>query len=117
MNSFGHWTAEVNATTSAVRNVYSFSDKLNLFLPYYLSLTISVPLLIIGGVYLHNYGVSAIDGRFLQILMTTSNSKALHEAASNCALGRQENVAEKLEELKVRYGKLTGGEGETKLLE
>ncbi|KAE8448782.1 hypothetical protein EG329_008784 [Mollisiaceae sp. DMI_Dod_QoI] len=114
MNSFGLWTTEVNTTTSTFRNVYSFSDKLNLLLPYYLSLIISLPLLAIGGACLHSNGVSAIDGGFLQILMTTSNSKALHEVASDGALGGQENVPEELKELKVRYGELVGGEEKLK---
>jgi hypothetical protein len=94
--------------------VYSFSNKLNLLLPYYLSLIISLPLLAIRGVCLHDNGVSAIDRGFLQILITTSNSKALHEAASSGALGGQENVPEELKKLKVKYGQLTSGEEEMK---
>lgn len=94
MNSFNSWKTEVNTTTSTFRNVYSFSNRLNLLLPYYLSLIVALPLLVIGGVCLHHNGVSATDGGFLQILTTTSNSRALHDAASIGALGGEENVPE-----------------------
>ena len=112
MNELGYWTTEVNATTSTLRNVYSFSNKLNLILPYYLSLAISLPLLVIGSILLYCNGVSATDGGFLQILTTTSNSKALHNAASIGALGGEENVPERLKDLKVRYGELVDDNSE-----
>jgi len=55
-----------------------------------------------------------MDRGFLQILITTSNSKACNEAASSGALGGQENVPEELKKLKVKNGQLTSGEGEMK---
>ncbi|KUJ09690.1 uncharacterized protein LY89DRAFT_761314 [Mollisia scopiformis] len=116
MNTLGYWTTEVNATTSTLRNVYSFSNKLNLILPYYLSLAVSLPLLLIGSILLHRNGVSATDGGFLQILTTTSTSKALHGAASQGALGGAENVPDQLKELKVRYGELIDDDSELKAL-
>jgi hypothetical protein len=106
MNTFPLWSIEVNATQTVFRNVYSFSNKLNLLLPYYVSLAVALPLLALGGLSLYQNGVSATDGGFLQILTTTSTSKALNAAASGGALGGQESVPEELRDLKIRYGEL-----------
>jgi hypothetical protein len=114
MNTFPLWSTEVNVTQTIFRNVYSFSNKLNLLLPYYVSLAVALPLLALGGLSLYQNGVSATDGGFLQIVTTTSTSKALHAAASEGALGGQENVPEELRDLKIRYGELINGEEESK---
>ena len=106
MNTFPLWSTEVNVTQTIFRNVYSFSNKLNLLLPYYVSLAVALPLLALGGLSLYQNGVSATDGGFLQILTTTSTSKALNAAASGGALGGQESVPEELRDLKIRYGEL-----------
>ena len=116
MNTFPLWSTEVNATQTTFRNVYSFSNKLNLILPYYVSLAVALPLLVLGGLSLYQNGVSATDGGFLQIVTTTSTSKALHAAASGGALGGQENVPEELRDLKIRYGELISGEEESKVV-
>jgi hypothetical protein len=112
MNTFQLWKTEVNATTSTLINVYLFSDKINLLLPYYLTLLVALPLLAIGGLSQYQNGISAADvgGGAFQILTTTLASKSLHEAASEGGLGGEENVPEDLKELKVKYGELIGCE-------
>jgi len=112
MNNFGIWTREVEATQSTLRNVYSFSNKLNLLLPYYVTLLVALPLLVIGGWSMRENGVTATDGGFLQILTTTSRSEQLRQAAAAGSLGGEENVPEELKELKIMFGKLIGDKGD-----
>jgi hypothetical protein len=109
MSTFPIWQSEVNATTSQLRNEYSFSNKLNLLLPYYVSLVIALPLIGTGGLSLYRNGVAATDGGFLQILTTTAASRALHEKAVEGALGGDLNVPEELRELRASYGEIVGG--------
>ncbi|CZR65875.1 uncharacterized protein PAC_15775 [Phialocephala subalpina] len=111
MNNFGIWTTDVNATQHTFRNVYSFSNKLNLLLPYFGSLLIALPLLAIGMLSFVENGVSATDGGFLQILTTTSASKTLHRVAEGGSLGGEENVPKELKELKIMFGELNSSRG------
>jgi len=110
MNNVGIWMTEVNATQSNFRNVYSFSNRLNLLLPYYISLLVTFPLLAVGFISLHQNGVSATDGGFLQILTTTSTSATLHHAAAAevFAFEGDKNIPEELKKLKVMFGELEG---------
>jgi hypothetical protein len=86
MYSMPFWSMDSQATTSGFRNVYSFSRPMNLVLPYALSLLLSIPLLLIGVLSLWRNGVPAADGGFVQLLMTTTGSQALREAAAGGCL-------------------------------
>ncbi len=86
-------------------NFFTFSQPVNLILPYFLSLALALVVVIAGGVALVSNGVSA-NGGFQQIICTTSESKSLHKAASGGCLGGEENVPEGLSKLEVLFGEL-----------
>ncbi|KAF8849279.1 hypothetical protein BDZ45DRAFT_773209, partial [Acephala macrosclerotiorum] len=111
MNNFGLWTTNVTATQSTLQNFYSFPQKLNLLLPYYISLLVALPLLVTGAWVLRDNGVSATDGGFLQILTTTSASVRLRRVAVAGSSGGEENVPKSLKELEVMYGLLDDENG------
>ena len=86
MYSMPFWRVDAEATTSKFRNIYSFSRPINLIIPYSVSLFLAVPLLAIGVLALWRNGVPAADGGFVQLLMTTTGSHALREAAAGGCL-------------------------------
>ena len=67
----------------------------------------TLPIIVLGILALRHNGVSAIDGGFLQVLMTTATGRTKMEvAAAQGCLGSHENVPEALKKLKVRFGEL-----------
>lgn len=84
-------------------------------MPYYISLAVALPFLVMGWLALRDNGVSASDGGFLQTLMTTSVSKELHLAAEKGSAGGEENVPEELKRLKIMFGELQVENGETRV--
>ncbi|KAJ8108732.1 hypothetical protein OPT61_g7964 [Boeremia exigua] len=105
--SLNLWYESVNGTETRVFNVYTFQRQLNFFLPYGLCLLFTLPIIAIGLVSLQQNGASAIDGGFLQILMTAATGQTQIEkvAARGCS-GGYENVPDELRNLKVRFGEL-----------
>lgn len=93
--------------TTVFQNVYFFSEKPQFFIPYFGTLVITLPFLILGLLALRWNGVSAAEG-FIQILTTTTGSKALDKASAGGCLGGEENVPKELKELRVRFGELVG---------
>lgn len=106
MHAYGNWHTTTNATTSATINVYSFSEPLTLIIPYFATLLVSLPFLILGLIALRRNGVSAIDNSFIQILATSTGSAAVDRAAAGACLGGNENVPNELKDLKIRFGEI-----------
>jgi hypothetical protein len=106
----------VEGNVSHLYNVYRFERRLNLFLPYGLCLLVSILILVVGLLALRDNGTSAIDGGFLQILMTAATGETeIERAARGGDLGGEENVPERLKRLKVRFGEfLTVGQHGTR---
>jgi hypothetical protein len=104
-----YWNKTVTMTATDYFNVYSFAKKQQLIIPYVACLLASAPFLVLGIVSLRQNGVSAIQGGFLQILMTTIGSMTLRRAADGSSLGGEENVPEELKRLRLRFGELVGG--------
>lgn len=102
------WHENINVTQNTSQNVYTFSEPLNLILPYSLSLALVFPFLLIGTYALLQNGVPAIDGGFIQILSTTTGNPTLQMAAAGNCLGGEEHPSKHLSELKIRYGELIG---------
>lgn len=105
-----------NQTISATQNwqllTYVFSRRLNLILPYFISLGLAIPALIYALVLLyHTHHVAAMGDSFIQILMTTTGSPTLTELAVGGCLGGDNNVPKELKELKIKYGDITRSEG------
>ncbi|KAF2670593.1 hypothetical protein BT63DRAFT_424523 [Microthyrium microscopicum] len=101
----------VEAQTWEPVNVYKFEPRLNLIIPYFLCLAVAIPFLFLGMVSLNRNGVSAMDGGFLQILMTTTGSKSLEKAAAAGCLGGRENIPKELLDMKIRFGELVEADG------
>ncbi|KAF2668702.1 hypothetical protein BT63DRAFT_456342 [Microthyrium microscopicum] len=101
------WKTNVLANVTTTINIYSFGKGMNLLLPYFLALAVAVPFLILGTISLYKNEVSAVDGGFLQTIMTTTKSQKLHDAAAGGCLGGLENVPQELLNLKVKFGELT----------
>lgn len=106
MTSFGVWNTTSIATISTTINVYSFSRPLNLILPYFISLLLAVPFILIGGMALHYNGVSAMDGGFMQIITTSTGSAVLDRAAAGGCLGGEESVPQELKDLEIKFGEI-----------
>lgn len=100
----GIWSSTVPTNITSTHQVYDFKYPRSLLGPYLACLLLSVPFLAIGLRSLHLNGVSAIDGSFVQILMTTTGSKRLEHAAAQGCLGGYENVPRGLQETRIRFG-------------
>jgi hypothetical protein len=100
----------VNGTESHSFNVYRFEHQLTFFLPYCLALGLAIPTIALGlvALYVHNHGVSAINGGFLQLLMTTTGRTEMEAIImrGSGTLGGEENVSKELQEMEVRFGEL-----------
>ena len=102
----GFWKTRVPVNITNTHQVYSFASPKTLLTPYVVCLLISIPFLWLGWKSLRLNGVSAMEGGFLQILMTTTGSKTLQRAAADGCLGGDENVPEDLKGMKIRFGEL-----------
>lgn len=108
---FGWWnTINTPIMRQNPINVYNFSKRLNLIIPYFLSLLLTLPILALGAFALHKNGVSATDGGFTQLVTTTAGSETLSKVAVGGYLGGSEGVPKELDDLEVRFGELVGGE-------
>ncbi|KAH6669412.1 hypothetical protein B0J14DRAFT_598601 [Halenospora varia] len=108
MSAYGNWNTTTSATITTPTNIYSFSSPLTLILPYFLTLALSFPFMVLGSLALIRNGVSATDGGFIQLISTSTGSAALDNAAAGGCLGGSESLPKELEELEIRYGELIG---------
>jgi hypothetical protein len=106
IGAYGFWSTTTDVTITNNINIYSFSRPANLIIPYYLSLLLALPFLILGAFALRHNGVSAADGGFTQLITTSTGSAALDKATSGGCLGGDENVPRALKDLKIRFGEL-----------
>jgi hypothetical protein len=110
--SLNYWYDTVNGTSTRHINLYRFTHKINFFFPYGLPILFAIPIIALGMMALHHNGVSAIDGGFLQLLVTTTGRTELERHATKACLGGYENISKELKELEVRFGELlTDGDG------
>ncbi|KAM0429978.1 hypothetical protein ACHAPT_005984 [Fusarium lateritium] len=113
LHAFQWWNTTANVTMSTSRNFYSFSNPLNFYVPYGVALLVVLPFLVSGIIALKRNGVSAMEGSFLQAVMTTTASQRLNEAAAAGCLGGEENIPGHLKERRILFGELVGyGQGE-----
>jgi deoxyhypusine synthase len=104
--SLNYWYDSINGMSTKQFNLYQFTHKINFFLPYGLPLLFAIPIIALGIMALYHNGVSAIDGGFLQLLVTTTGRTELESHATKACLGGYENISRELKELKVRFGEL-----------
>ncbi|KAM0160761.1 hypothetical protein ACHAPG_002825 [Botrytis cinerea] len=106
MLSYNNWNTTSNATIVDTINIYTFSQPLNLILPYFITLGVSLPFLLLGFWSLYRNGVSATDSGFIQLLATTTGSQALEDAAAASCLGGSNHIDKIFKETKIRFGEL-----------
>jgi hypothetical protein len=105
--SLNLWHGIVNGSVSRTYTVYRFDHRISFYLPCGLCLLFSLPIVVFGMLALRSNGVSAIDGGFVQILMTAATGNtAVEQAARTSCFGGPENIPEELKKLKVRFGEL-----------
>jgi hypothetical protein len=109
--SLNKWYGNVNVTDRDSRNVYRFSHPLSLLVPYGLCLGFTLLCIVLGLNALRLNGISATDGGFLQIMMTTTGDTEMSRNVQGASLGGSGNAPKELLELKVRFGKLVREEG------
>jgi hypothetical protein len=79
--------------------------------PYGLCLFFTLLCILLGLNALRLNGISATDGGFLQIMMTTTGDTEMSRSVQGSSLGGSGNAPKELLELKVRFGKLVDQEG------
>ena len=109
--SLNKWYGDVNVTDRDSRNVYCFSHPLRLLVPYGLCLGFTFLSIVLWLNALRLNEVSATDGGFLQIIMTTTGDTEMSRNVLGGSLGGSGNAPKELLELKVRFGKLVREEG------
>ena len=112
MFSLQQWKTVVPVEIEETANIYSFAARKNLIIPYFHSLGVAIPFLILGGISMYQNGVSATDGGFVQVLTTTTGSKTLEQAAAAGCLGGNESISKDLLDLQIRFGELIDHRGE-----
>ncbi|RAQ40853.1 hypothetical protein AFGD_007155 [Aspergillus flavus] len=106
INHFQLWPTSVNVTRQDLQTQYVWSRPLNLLLPYFLSLGVTLPLAVLGYWSLHKNGVPATDNGFLQVAMTTRGNYKLDQLARGGCLGGNHNESAELKNLEVQFGEL-----------
>lgn len=97
-------------TTTRYRNIYQFSEPLNLILPYSICLGVATIFVIIGIWSLIRNGVAAADGGFLQVMMATRGDTEMDRLVLEHGMIGANDVPQDLKDLKIRYGELVGRE-------
>jgi hypothetical protein len=100
----------IGGTSTRVFNVYHFNSRLSFYLPCSLCLLFTLPVLVLGLLALQHNGVTAIDGGFVQLLMTTTGRTVTADAAGTGCMGGEENVPKELKKVRVRFGEMVEGE-------
>lgn len=109
ITEYGWWnTTDTIVIITKTINIYSFSQPLNLIIPYFLTLLLAIPILEIGAFALLKNGVSVTDGGFLRIVTTTTRSPTLEKLAASACLGGSESIPSELKDLEIRFGELVG---------
>jgi hypothetical protein len=109
--SLGTWYDNFHGSSTRVFNIYHFHNSLSFYLPYGFSLLLTFPVLVLGLRALQHNDVTAIDGGFAQLLMTTTGRTGLEDVAARGCLGGEENIPKELRVMKVRFGEMITGDG------
>ncbi|ORY14544.1 hypothetical protein BCR34DRAFT_227937 [Clohesyomyces aquaticus] len=110
MNRLALWSTEAPATTRIHYNTYSFNHPLRLILPYFISLVLSIPFIIVGILALIHNGAPAPSGGVIDVLAMGSKSETLMSAAEKVSFEKRSGEKE-LGRLRVGYSKINGGLG------
>ncbi|KAF1911485.1 hypothetical protein BDU57DRAFT_105750 [Ampelomyces quisqualis] len=103
MYTFKWWYTTANVTTTTYRNIFSFSSRPRLVIPYVVSLLLTLPFLIMGVRAMQLNGVPASDPGFIQTLVSTAGSARLRAVATR--------GSEELGKARIRYGSVLDEQG------
>jgi hypothetical protein len=106
--SLGIWWDMVPVTTTRYRSTYSFTNPLNLILPYSTCLAAATLFAAIAIWSLWRNGIPAADGGFLQIMTATRGNTEMERLVLRERLITIENMSVELKDLRIRYGELVG---------
>jgi hypothetical protein len=109
--SLGTWKENVSVTTTLWHNAYRFSHKRNLVLPYSICLGIAIAFAVIAIWSLHQNGIPAADGGFLQVMMATRGDTQMERLVLKGGDLTAEEMLKEIGGLKIRYGELVMQEG------
>jgi hypothetical protein len=104
------WFGNITVKDTQYRNVYRFSHRINLLLPYGLCLGFTLIFVAIGLRALRGNGTSATDGGFLQVMMTTTGDTTMNREVGGASLRGGRNAPQTLLNMKVRFGELVPAE-------
>ena len=105
MYAFDWWHTTTNVTQVAHQNVFSFSSRPRLIVPYAFSLLATIPFLFLGFRSLRLNGMPAVHGGFIQPLVTTAGITRLRKIAA-VGSNRPHDVPERVKQTKIRFGYL-----------
>ncbi|KAI1669944.1 hypothetical protein L13192_05460 [Pyrenophora tritici-repentis] len=101
--------------TVIYKSAYVFKNELRLIGAYGGALFLCLAFLLLGFGALHQNGTSASTGGFLQIMCTTTHGDGtMNQLAKGASLGGEIGVPKDLLDLKVRFGVVANGTGQTK---
>jgi hypothetical protein len=108
--SLGTWEKDVPVTTTSYRNTHQFSHRNNLVMPYSICLGVAMIFAIVALWSLHQNGIPAADGGFLQVMMATRGGTQMERLVLKHRNMAVEDISKELGDLKVRYGELVSQE-------
>lgn len=101
------WNTTADVTVETWNNYYRFSNRAHIFIPYSVVLMLALVFVTMGASALVTNGVPAESSSFLQVLCTTTGSRALENAAAGGCLGGTSSVNPDLANMLLLYGELT----------
>lgn len=105
MYAFDRWHTTTNATQSSEYNIFSFSSRRRLIIPYVASLVLSLPYLVLGLMAMRANGEPGTDtSSFMQTLVAAAGSERLRGVLVGC--GRAWDVPKSVREMRIGYGEV-----------
>lgn len=106
--TLGNWTTPADTIVTEWVGFYSFKNQKMIYIPYAVTLGVSLFYIILGLLALVDNGVAAEDVGFLQVACTTTGNVAFDEAAASGCLGGPSNTSgnSRLADMYLLYGDL-----------
>ncbi|KAH7396917.1 hypothetical protein DE146DRAFT_756604 [Phaeosphaeria sp. MPI-PUGE-AT-0046c] len=111
MYTLNWWQTHTNVSRTLTQNIFSFSSRPRLVVPYVASLIFTIPFLALGIIALGRNGEAVAEPGFIRALMTTVGSEGLREVVRIGRDGERD-----VRETRIRYGYVLGEDGMRKVL-
>jgi hypothetical protein len=107
MYAFDRWHTTTNMTQSSEYNMFSFSSRRRLIIPYVASLVLSLPFLCMGLMAMRANGEPGTDtASFMQALVAAAGSERLRCVLAGCREGAWD-VPKSVREMRIGYGEVS----------